>query len=128
MRRRYRVSKGRVCPNCQLVTSDRSGNKRHSRRCSNDIEATRRDAIGQGELEEWQQIYKNDDRRRDFLKMWSAEVGPSRGSGFVRGGFRFMGIPADLRALRWRPRLRQSEVPHLQTVHHIVCGQGHVIF
>lgn len=77
------------CAYCKNVTDDFSGNKKECRSCMKNVESAQRDAKANGELDLFKELQKDPEKMFHFLQAWEAEVGPPKGSGNARGGFKF---------------------------------------
>ena len=94
-----RQTKRRVAAWCYICkcTTDDWTSKAECRPCNNDKESAKRDCIRQDEKAYWEEISKDKEALGAFVRAWVEEVGPSRGFGNARGGFKLANYRETLR-------------------------------
>ena len=76
------------CYICRCMTDDWTS-KAECRLCNNDKEAAKRDCVRQNQKNYFEELSKDKEALGAFVRSWVAEIGPSRGFGNIRGGFKF---------------------------------------
>ena len=97
------------CYVCQCTTEDWTS-KSECRPCNNDKESAKRDCLRQNQKAYWDEISKDKEALGAFVRAWVEEVGPSRGFGNSRGGFKIA-----------------KYIETLRTTHEYVKGQEKVM-